>query len=481
MQIFKLQIYNDKLDPLLWDNNGNLNPKVSNLLLRIAHDFYNNQKLKAPILDVVLLGSSAGYNYTQTSDIDVHVIIDFDDLNMEREEAKKYMNCLKSNWNKKHNINIRNKNIEMYIQDVDDLLETRAAGIYSLLNSRWLKRPIKENVIIDKELIKKTYIDCANKINQILINPTKDSVEKILGDVYKLREKGLQETGEYSTENIVFKLLRSNKFIERLREVELSMYDKQMSISEGVVDDVAIKKEIENGGKIIRFVADRNGEKIGKISLNRDYLTGYFTITAFNIYQKLNRGVGIGKKLITAVLNDHDILKKPILVQPYPYYGDETKIEDLVSMYKHFGFRDWEKDKHYLIYDKKDVVSESIKYDQKDGIGAVPWNQEVDYRGFKKAMTPDEFLGLALPMYDKGSIQKYIDLINTHGLASPWLEVEWKGSYWRVVGHEGRHRMAAIKKMNPNEQVEVHIFPRGMRARDITNEMKEAVMLPQTK
>jgi predicted nucleotidyltransferase len=114
MQPINLKIYNNKLDPLLWDSNGNLNPRINNLLLKIANDFYVSTKLKAKIVDVVLLGSSAAYNYTPTSDIDIHVIIDFKELDMPHDDAMEYTNSLKSNWNSKHNVHIRQKKIELY-------------------------------------------------------------------------------------------------------------------------------------------------------------------------------------------------------------------------------------------------------------------------------------------------------------------------------------------------------------------------------
>jgi GNAT superfamily N-acetyltransferase len=278
----------------------------------------------------------------------------------------------------------------------------------------------------------------------------------------------------------VFKLLRNTKLLDKLKDTEVSLYDKTVSINESIDGEIEIQRDIFDKG--IRFYAVSGGQKLGKISLNREFVTGYYTIVAFQIFDKSMRHRGIGRKLMNAVLADKEIMKKPILVQPFPYASDsDIDMKDLVDMYSHFGFRDWEGDKHFMIYDKH--LNESLRYDQKDGVGAVPWNQDVDYRGFKKMMTPGEFLKLALPLYDENEVDRYIDYIEVKGLASPWLEVEWreKNNFWRVVGHEGRHRMAAIKRAYPGQKVEVHVFPRGMRARDLTPEMINAPMVKQLK
>lgn len=339
---------------MIWDENGNINPKISNLLVRIANDFYSKTELKAKIVDIVLLGSSAGYNYNNSSDIDVHVIIDFKELEMNTEDAKKYVDSLKASWNSKHKLHIKNKNIELYIQDVQDLLDTRAAGIFSLLRSQWLKKPSKDIPVVDKLKIKNDFDTIVKKINSLLSgNPTKDSIEKMLSDIYKLREKGLSTIGEYSTENLVFKLLRSKGIIDKLKDTSTTVYDKSVSIDENINNnDVTIKRETE-GNRVIRFVAYIGNDKVGKIVLNKEWVLGYYTIIAYQVFNSSMKGLGIGRKLMNAVFNDTEIMKKPILVQPCPY-DEKTKVEDLKKMYTHFGFRDWNEDKAfgYMIYDK---------------------------------------------------------------------------------------------------------------------------------
>ena len=132
----------------------------------------------------------------------------------------------------------------------------------------------------------------------------------------------------------------------------------------------------------------------------------------------------------------------------------------------------------------RELLSE-VKIDNKDGAGAVPYNQDVDYFGLRVMMQPSTFLRLAAPLGQEHSpeLEKYI--ADGGAIGAPFLEIkipqEWDdGDYSKtaqVVGHEGRNRMTAIKKLEGDAPIEVHIFPRGgYRARDITPEFRAALM-----
>jgi hypothetical protein len=125
----------------------------------------------------------------------------------------------------------------------------------------------------------------------------------------------------------------------------------------------------------------------------------------------------------------------------------------------------------------------NVHYDQKDGIGSVPDNQEISYKGFKVWMVPDMFLKLARKIYIDPQDTTYLYLKNAikrgKPIGSPFLNVNWDASkkVWTIWDHEGRHRVQAIKDLWPNESMEVHIFPgSGIRARDITPDMLQSFM-----
>lgn len=231
------KIYQSNLNPAIWQPDENIKPEIAAKLLKIASDFYGEIKIKSGLKDVLLLGSSANYNWTATSDIDIHLVIDINELGVDQNEVKNYLNALKSKWNYEHDITIKGHNVEGYIQDVNH--KTHATGIYSLMNGHWLVKPKKQKVVIDNELVKNKYNDYIYKINRLSQEPTTvDKLNTLIDDLYKMRQTGLDACGELSVENVVFKLLRSKGYIKRIRDLKKDVYDHSMSILEKILSSI---------------------------------------------------------------------------------------------------------------------------------------------------------------------------------------------------------------------------------------------------
>ena len=224
----KVRIYNDTLNPNIWDN-LKLKPEIKEKLLQIGKDFYADTETDAPLKDVLFVGSLANYNWSDTSDFDVHVVIDFKDVDENVELVEKLVNALKSKWNDEHDIHLKGHNVEVYIQDVTK--ENRSTGVYSLMQDKWISEPQKENIEIDKEKIQEKYNDFVRKINSALKSQDIDKLKSIIKDVYDMRQSGLDKSGELSTENLVFKILRSRNYIEKLKTEINKLYDKAQSLN----------------------------------------------------------------------------------------------------------------------------------------------------------------------------------------------------------------------------------------------------------
>jgi len=128
--------------------------------------------------------------------------------------------------------------------------------------------------------------------------------------------------------------------------------------------------------------------------------------------------------------------------------------------------------------DLSDELKEA-NIDNNTGWGAVGNNREVNYFGLRVNMTPSTFLKLAAPLNDEPN-QEMIDYIQKGGaIGSPHLYItvpeEWESGDFsmpaRVSGHEGRHRMKSIFKIEGDKPVEVHLFPYGYRNRHLTPEI----------
>lgn len=224
----KVRIYNDILNPNVWDG-LKLKPEIKEKLLQIGKDFYTDTETDAPLKDILFVGSLANFNWTDTSDFDVHVVIDFKDVDENVELVEKLVNALKSKWNDEHDIHLKGHNVEVYIQDITK--ENRSSGVYSLIQDKWLTEPQKENVLIDKEKIQQKYNDYVRKINSGIKAQDIEKLKTIIKDVYDMRQSGLDKSGELSTENLVFKILRSRNYIEKLKTEINKLYDKAQSLN----------------------------------------------------------------------------------------------------------------------------------------------------------------------------------------------------------------------------------------------------------
>jgi len=229
----------DELNPKLWDD-FKLEDEVREQLLTIAQDFYEKVELSSDVIDIVLTGSLCNYNWSEKySDYDLHVIIDFDDIDDNFELVEKACDYAKKVWNAQHDIKIKNYEVEIAIQDNDDLDKAieggRMGGVFSLLNNRWIKRPERADFEPDEKLISEKAKTIMMSVDDIEEESEEDKYEafdekisKVWKKIKDYRQSGLEsESGEYSVGNLVFKLLRRNGYVGKIMELKRKVYDNQ--------------------------------------------------------------------------------------------------------------------------------------------------------------------------------------------------------------------------------------------------------------
>jgi predicted nucleotidyltransferase len=221
------RIYNSILNPEIWATENAIKPDVLNKLLTIANTFYKDTDLNVPLENIYFLGSTAGYNWTPTSDIDLHLVVDFSKIDPNEELVKNYVDGLKSKWNENHNIRIGNHPVEVYIQDIKEV--NRSQAVYSLMKNEWVKKPKIEDIQIDKDAITKKYKQYVSFISTAIKEQNLDKLKRLVKRLYEMREAGLSKSGEYSTENLVFKLLRSTGYVNQLKNAITNITDKNLS------------------------------------------------------------------------------------------------------------------------------------------------------------------------------------------------------------------------------------------------------------
>ena len=229
-------ISKDHLPRELWSRER-LDPEVLETALRIAHDFFDSLDLdNISIKDIILTGSLAGYNWSDMSDFDLHILLDFNQLK-DRGLLTDYFKEKTRSWNRIHAILIKGFEVELYIQDSNE--PHVASGIYSLMENRWLKRPSKYRLEIDYDIVKeksaKLMEDIDNAYDYYAEKDyllAKETAEALMEKIRRYRKTGLETGGIYSVENLVFKVLRRNDYLKKLSSIKTLAYDAAMSLNE---------------------------------------------------------------------------------------------------------------------------------------------------------------------------------------------------------------------------------------------------------
>ena len=216
--------YSSTLNPKLWENDS-LIPEVRRKLLQIAEHFV--EFLKTPdlkIRDITISGSNAGYNYSDFSDIDLHIVADYDESQTELFMAKK------NNYNFAHYIKIHGIDVELYVESTSNVLHS--AGVFSVMRNKWISEPTHNPPKVSPREIKAKARNYAGQINQALKSDNLERAQGTMDEIYRLRKAGLESGGEQSVENLAFKLLRARGQIDKLRKYINKLQSAELSLGE---------------------------------------------------------------------------------------------------------------------------------------------------------------------------------------------------------------------------------------------------------
>ena len=223
--------YHNELNPKLWDG-ARLKPEVKEALVKFGMAWANFAKIpEGIILDIIMTGGNANYNYTPKSDIDVHLVIDRNALGPNREFVDEYLQDKKVLWTLTHKIKILGYSLEPYAQDNGDRYPANQ-GVYSLKRDRWVQFPnrgdynwkddpgLKRKVLFYKKLIDQVIRD---KMDLSSVRDLKDKIRSMRG-------AAIAKGGEFSFENLVFKELRNRGYLDRMSKYEQQLKDKELSL-----------------------------------------------------------------------------------------------------------------------------------------------------------------------------------------------------------------------------------------------------------
>jgi hypothetical protein len=227
------------LQPKIWGEKGHkMNPRVRKNLLEIAYQFIDSFGLDVVIDDIIVTGSIANYNWSEYSDVDLHILVDYNQFSKKLKDVYvEYFDLKKIVFNQKRDLKMFGYDVEVFVEDSE--IKGISGGVYSILDDEWIKKPTKEKMSIDKEEIiinSKKWMRLIDNLIKHLegedIETIRNGVKVIKDKLKKYRVSGLNKSGELGLENLVFKVLRRNGYIEKLYNVPMKIIDKKLSLDE---------------------------------------------------------------------------------------------------------------------------------------------------------------------------------------------------------------------------------------------------------
>lgn len=276
----------DVLNPVLWENEA-LRSDVADALLKIANTFIDGLGFPLNVVDIRIVGSNASYNYNKDSDIDLHIITNFELNYVDDIILQQLYNNEKNSFNNKHDIKVKGIPVELYVEDIRSMNATN--GSYSLLDNSWIKFPQPMNYTIpDYSVELEEELDRAE---EALLSDSSQKIKEEINHIYLMRRDGLASEGEVSKGNLVFKELRNMGILKTLAEKFYELESIELSLeSENLKeyhDYLNLAPQIEFGDSD-RASVDYWKEQIKKgnhrpilINTDKEILDGNHTMVAY--------------------------------------------------------------------------------------------------------------------------------------------------------------------------------------------------------
>ena len=221
-QIIKVK---DSLNPLIWDGQT-LKPEVRSKLIRIARAFEEFVGVDLDVVDYTITGSNANYTWTEHSDLDLHLVIP----GTAPDDDRELYSAKKSLWGEQRNITIKGLPVECYVQGQDE--PHHSTGVYSLSKNKWLVKPQRIEPRVDDSSVEAKKDAIMHDAETALLNKNLDQLRTVKERIVKMRQAGLDRAGEWSTENLVFKILRNLGIIEQVSDTIRELEDQELSLEQ---------------------------------------------------------------------------------------------------------------------------------------------------------------------------------------------------------------------------------------------------------
>jgi hypothetical protein len=214
---------NRTLNPKIWQGNE-LDPQVISKLKDIAEAFEKFVGIDLDVVDYTITGSNANYTWTEYSDLDLHLIIP----GTPTDEQRELFNAKKALWAEQHTITIKGLPVETYIQGQDE--PHHSTGVYSIVRDKWLTKPKKIKPQVNDAAVEAKKDSVMRDLETAMLSKDLEKLRAVKEKITKMRKAGLERAGEWSVENLVFKILRNLGMIDQLTEKIRELEDQELSL-----------------------------------------------------------------------------------------------------------------------------------------------------------------------------------------------------------------------------------------------------------
>ena len=221
----ELVTVNRRLNPKIW-NQGQLDLEVSAKLEEIAEAFVKFIGIELDVTDYTITGSNANYTWTEHSDLDLHIIVKGSVSAAERE----LYNAKKALWAEQHTITVKGLPVECYVQGEQE--EHHSTGVFSIAKDQWLVEPKKIKPEVDDSAVERKKDSMIHDIETALLSKDLERIRRVKDRITEMRKAGLARAGEWSVENLVFKILRNLGLIDTVTEKIRELEDSELSLEQ---------------------------------------------------------------------------------------------------------------------------------------------------------------------------------------------------------------------------------------------------------
>ena len=261
--IEKMELHNE-LNPKLWDGNklrSEVEDKIEDIIDQFIIELQENE-IPIKILDVRLVGSNASFNYTENSDLDIHIIANFEDTSCDVPVLNLLYNFFKKNFNDKYTISIHGVPIELYVEDVNSSAVSN--GVYSIFGRKWIKFP--EPIEVPDIDITDVFAPYEERYNEIMEHKDVEAASSLIDDLYLLRKDSISTDGEYGEGNLIFKEFRNKGYLDNLKQLLVDETSKELSLESLNEDIVHVDSDgNELSSEQLSFFKDSKIQKGGKL------------------------------------------------------------------------------------------------------------------------------------------------------------------------------------------------------------------------